>query len=188
VRSAPWRPLCIGRAGITSRRPVRRCRKGRPLAELVSLTFWANISLTHTSTHCQTLETCHLDEMQHSINTAQQDDEPGGGRLNWRQRKKATMRRQQLVAGYVQVLGGADRISSLQMAEVMRAVDMTLLAEGMRAKALRGEPIDIGDMIRLEGAVSRVIRSLNLPPPGAAAAPGDATVWRQFLASHEGGE
>jgi hypothetical protein len=106
--------------------------------------------------------------MQHSINTAQQDDQPGGGGLNWRQRKKATMRRQQLVAGYVLALGGADRISPLQMAEVMRAVDMTLLAEGMRGRALRGEAIDIGDMVRLEGAVSRVIRSLNLPPPGAA--------------------
>jgi hypothetical protein len=107
--------------------------------------------------------------MQHSINTAQQDGQPSGGGLNWRQRKKATVRRQQLVAGYVAALGGADRISPIQMAEVMRAVDMTLLAEGMRAKALRGEAIDIGSMVRLEGAVSRVIRSLNLPPPGSAA-------------------
>jgi hypothetical protein len=88
--------------------------------------------------------------------------------------------RQEMIAAYVAALGGADRISPIQMAEVMRAVDMTLLAEGMRAKALRGEAIDIGDMVRLEGAVSRVIRSLNLPAPNAAA-PGD-DAWRKFLA------
>ena len=77
-------------------------------------------------------------------------------------------RRQQLVKAYVDALGGADHVSQIQMAEVMRVVDMTLLAQGMRTKALRGEAIDIGDLTRLEGAVSRVIRSLNLPPPGAA--------------------
>src|SRR5436309_1738836 len=83
---------------------------------------------------------------------------------NWRHRKLENARRRQekqrrkeLIDGYVTALG-ADRISQIQMAEVMRVVDMTLLAEGMRARALRGEAIDIGDMVRLEGAVSRVIR------------------------------
>jgi hypothetical protein len=107
--------------------------------------------------------------MQHSINTAQQDDKPGSGGLNWRQRKKANMRRQALVDGYVARLGGSDRVTALVRAEIERVVDMWLLAEGTRRRALRGEVIDIGDMIRLEGAVSRVIRSLNLPAPGATA-------------------
>src|SRR2546426_10081435 len=94
---------------------------------------------------------------------------------NWRHRKVENarrrhekQRRRELIDGYVARLGGADRISQIQMTEVMRVVDMTLLAEGMRAKALRGEAIDIGDMGRLEGAVSRVIRSLNLPSPNPA--------------------
>ena len=42
--------------------------------------------------------------------------------------------------------------------------------------------IDIGDMIRLEGAVSRVIRSLNLPPPNAVP-PGPT--FADFMASQE---
>ena len=89
--------------------------------------------------------------MQHSINTAQQDGRPSGGGLNWRQRKKATVRRQQLVAGYVAALGGADRISLIQMAEVMRVVDMTLLAEGMRAFTT-GQRLwrAVGDMRQLQ--------------------------------------
>jgi hypothetical protein len=114
--------------------------------------------------------------------SAMKDEKPGSGGLNWRQRKKANMRRHALVDGYVAALGGADRVGTLVMVEIERCVDMTLLAEGMRAKALRGEAIDIGDLTRLEGAVSRVIRSLNIPPPGAAP-PGD-DAWRKFLAQH----
>lgn len=116
-------------------------------------------------------------EMQASSAT-KDSEEPGSSGLNWRQRKKANMRRQQemqrrnqLVDGYVAALGGPDRVGPIVMTEVMRAVDMTQLAEGMRAKALRGDAIDIGELVRLEGAVSRVIRSLNLPPPGAAPVP-----------------
>jgi hypothetical protein len=109
------------------------------------------------------------------------NDRPGARGLNWRQRKKANTRRKQLVDGYVAALGGLERVGALVRVEIERCVDMTLLAEGMRAKALRGEAVDIGDLTRLEGAVSRIIRSLNLPAPGAAA-PGD-DAWRKFLAS-----
>lgn len=78
-------------------------------------------------------------------------------------------RRQKLIDGYIAALGGLDRVSALVMVEIERCVDMTLLAEGMRARALRGEAIEISDLTRLEGTVSRVMRSLNLPPPNAAA-------------------
>jgi hypothetical protein len=123
---------------------------------------------------------------------ATKDEKPGAS-LNWRQRKKVNMLRQQetqrrreLVDGYVAALGGIERVNALVRVEIERVTDMTILAEGMRAKALRGETIDIGDLVRLEGTVSRLIRSLNLPPPGSAAPSDDA--WRKFLASHEGGE
>jgi hypothetical protein len=121
--------------------------------------------------------------------SATKDSEPGSSGLNWRQRKKANMLRQQeiqrrreLVDGWVQKLGGIERVDALQRVEIGRIVDMTLLAQDQRAKALRGEAIDIGDLVRLEGAVSRVIRSLNIPPN--AAAPAD-DAWRKFLASHD---
>ena len=121
--------------------------------------------------------------------SAAKEDQPDSTRpRNWRHRKlenarrrQETQRRKDLTDGYVQALGGPDRINALQRVEIERAVDMSLLAEGMRARALRGEAIDIGDLTRLEGAVSRVVRSLNLPPPGSAA-PGD-DAWRKFLAS-----
>jgi len=118
--------------------------------------------------------------------TATKEGKPA---LNWRQRKKLVARRKQLadrrpqlIDEYVQELG-SDRVTALVRLEIERVVDMTLLAEGMRARALRGEAIDIGDLTRLEGAVSRMIRSLNLRPPGAAA-PGD-DAWRKFLANHQ---
>jgi hypothetical protein len=82
---------------------------------------------------------------------------------------RAGRHRQQMIADFVAALGGPNRVTALQMVEIERAASLTLLAQDMRAKALRGEAIDIGDMIRLEGAVSRVIRSLNLPAPGSAA-------------------
>ena len=86
-------------------------------------------------------------------------------------RQQEIQRRRELIDGYVAALGGADRVNAIQMVEIERVVDMSLLAEAMRARALRGEAIDIGELVRLEGAVSRVIRSLNLPPPGAAPVP-----------------
>jgi hypothetical protein len=122
---------------------------------------------------------------------ATKDEKPGAS-LNWRQRKKANMRqqqeaqrRQELVDGIVQKLGGIERVDALQRVEIGRVVDMALLAEGTRAKALRGEAIDIGDMVRLEGALSRVLRSLNLPAPNAAAA---VPTLQDYLASKQAAE
>jgi hypothetical protein len=92
-------------------------------------------------------------------------------------------RRRELVQSYVQALGGPGRVSPVQMVEVERAASLVLLAAEMREKALRGEAIEIADLTRLEGTASRVIRSLNIPPPGSAA-PGD-DAWRKFLADHQ---
>jgi hypothetical protein len=120
--------------------------------------------------------------------SAEKEDQPDSARppRNWRHRKQENarrrhekQRRRELVDGWVQKLGGIERVDALVRVEIGRIVDMTLLAEGMRGRALRGEMVDIGNMIRLEGAISRIIRAL-VPPPGAA--PGD-DAWRKFLAS-----
>jgi hypothetical protein len=107
--------------------------------------------------------------------SATKDGARAGPYLNWRHRKKAIAsrnqvihRRRELIDGYIAELGGIERVTALVRVEIERVADMMLLAEGMRGKALRGEAIDIGDLMRLEGVVSRLIRSLGLPAPGAA--------------------
>jgi hypothetical protein len=79
-------------------------------------------------------------------------------------------RRQQLVRAYVEALGGADRVSAIQMENIHRAVDLTLLARDMRAAVSKGTA-KVADLTRLEGASDRAVRRLGLPPPGAAPVP-----------------
>jgi hypothetical protein len=94
--------------------------------------------------------------------------------------------RQRMVAAYTAALGGPDRITEIQRQNIMRAADLEMLASQARRAAARGE-VSIGDVTRLEIQAHKAIRALNLPAPGAAAAPsGDA--WREFLAGHEGGK
>jgi hypothetical protein len=103
-------------------------------------------------------------------------DQPGSGYRNWRHRKKAialrqqeAQRRRELVDGYVAALGGADRVSAIQMQDIERAADLVMLARDMRASVRQGTA-KISDLTRLEGAADRAVRRLNLPPPKAQAA------------------
>jgi hypothetical protein len=117
---------------------------------------------------------------------------PGGGGLNWRQRKKINERRQEamrwrqdLIDGYIAALGGPDRVTAIQRQDAERAADMTALALNMRRRALCGDTtVAITDLTRLEGAADRAVRRLCLPAPNAAA-PGD-DAWRKFLADQHG--
>jgi hypothetical protein len=77
-------------------------------------------------------------------------------------------RRQQLVAAYVEALGGKARMTAIQAQDVERAVDLVLLAREMRASVRQGAA-KISDLTRLEGAADRAVRRLNLPPSGSAA-------------------
>jgi hypothetical protein len=124
-------------------------------------------------------------EMQ-TASAPKDSDQPGASALNWRQRKKATMRRQQemqrrqeMVAGYIAALGGADRISPIQMADIERAADLVMLARDMRA-AVRAGTARVSHLTTLESTADRAVRRLNLPPPGSA-----APTISQYLAAHE---
>jgi hypothetical protein len=75
--------------------------------------------------------------------------------------------REKLIKEYVVALGGADRVSPIQVTDIERAVDLALLARDMRV-AVRQGSAKVADLVRLEGALSRVVRSLHLPEPGAA--------------------
>lgn len=77
-------------------------------------------------------------------------------------------RRKELVDGYVTALGGPDRITPLQMVEIERAAALTLLAQEMRSKALRGEDVAITDLTRLEGTADRAVRRLGIQPGATA--------------------
>jgi hypothetical protein len=71
-------------------------------------------------------------------------------------------RRRDLIRGYVAALGGPDKVSAATMNDIVRAADLQVIAEKKRAEALRGVVIDMGDLIRLEGAADRAFRRLNI--------------------------
>src|SRR5260370_18946336 len=98
-------------------------------------------------------------------------DQPSG--LNWRQRKKLVARRKQLeeesaarkpamIAAYVALLGGADRVNPIQMTDIERAVDLTLIASELRAAARLGTA-KVSQLTTLEGHADPARRRLNLP-------------------------
>jgi hypothetical protein len=76
--------------------------------------------------------------------------------------------RQEMVAGYIAALGGADRISPIQMADIERAADLVMLARDMRA-AVRQGTARVSHLTTLESTADRAIRRLGLPKPGKAA-------------------
>jgi hypothetical protein len=57
------------------------------------------------------------------------------------------------------------------MTDIARAADLILIAERARADALRGNPVDLGDLTRLEGAADRAVRRLGIKPGAAKPAP-----------------
>lgn len=79
-----------------------------------------------------------------------------GGRSHQAARVRA------LAAGFRAQLGdvSSDPIVS---AAITRAAELTMLAEMKRAAAIRGEDVDLGDLIRLEGAARRAVADLRLP-------------------------
>jgi hypothetical protein len=72
--------------------------------------------------------------------------------------------RQRMVAAYVQALGGSDRVSEIVRRDVVRAVDLEILAATARAAALLGKE-SLGTAMRVEIQASKAIRRLNLPAP-----------------------
>jgi hypothetical protein len=101
-------------------------------------------------------------------------------------------RRQQLVAAYVEALGGKARVTAIVMQNVTRAVDLIMLANTARADLAAGKTT-INDVVKLEGAADRAVRRLNLPAPGPSKVSkyGKAEpvpTLQDYFANHEGGE
>jgi tagatose-1,6-bisphosphate aldolase non-catalytic subunit AgaZ/GatZ len=81
-------------------------------------------------------------------------------------------RRRDLIEAFVAALGGADACSDVTMVAVVRAAELTAVAEEARAAALKGDPtVDLGSLVRIEGAADRAVRALGLKAVVAAKAP-----------------
>jgi hypothetical protein len=76
--------------------------------------------------------------------------------------------RKEMIAAYVDALGGSARVNPIQLQDVARCVDLVMLAQTARAELAAGRTT-INDLVKLEGAADRAVRRLNLPAPGSAA-------------------
>jgi hypothetical protein len=89
-------------------------------------------------------------------------------------RTPAGRRRRDLVTVFVDALGGADKVTGVQLMDIRRAAELTALAEETRAKALceGTSSVDLAALVRLEGAASRAVRALGVKSgPAATRAP-----------------
>lgn len=82
---------------------------------------------------------------------------------------RAARQRQQMITDFVTALGGSERVTPLLMRDISRVADLMALCEQERAKALRGEPVSIANLSRLEGSCDRAVRRLRLPVSGTVA-------------------
>jgi hypothetical protein len=133
--------------------------------------------------------------MQHEGNSAPQTA-PAPKYRNWRHRKAAVARRKaledesaarkpQLMAACVEAKGGAGRVGPLEMLDIERAVDLALMTAELRAEVRLGRA-KVSQLTTLEGHADRAWRRLNLPAPGAAAAP--TQTLQDYLANHQAAE
>jgi hypothetical protein len=103
-------------------------------------------------------------------------------RARYNGRSAAAVRVRTLTAGFLAQLGAAaeDPIVKLQVA---RAAELTMLAETARAKAIRGEAVDLDHLIRLESMCTRAVRALRLP---AARRESEQLTLQAYLQQHYG--
>jgi hypothetical protein len=83
-------------------------------------------------------------------------------------RKTEQRRRRDLVAIYIDALGGRAAATELQLVEVRKAAELTAAAEVVRARVLAGASIDLSSLVKLEGEARRAVRALGIksgPPP-----------------------
>jgi hypothetical protein len=80
---------------------------------------------------------------------------------------KAARQRKEMIADFVAALGGSERVSPIRLQDVLRCVDLILLATTARA-ALAAGRTTVEDCIKLENAADRAVRRLNLKPDATA--------------------
>jgi hypothetical protein len=58
----------------------------------------------------------------------------------------------------------------MMVAAIRRAAELSVIAADLRARRLRGEPVDIGELVKAENAARRAVADLGIKP-GKAAVP-----------------
>jgi hypothetical protein len=72
-------------------------------------------------------------------------------------------RRRDLVAIFLDALGGRAAVSELQLVQVRKAAELTTAAEAVRARVLAGDAaMDLELLVKIEGEARRAVRALNL--------------------------
>lgn len=71
-------------------------------------------------------------------------------------------RRRDLIDTFVAALGGTGSTPDSVMLDIVRAADLTIVAERARADALRGESVDLSALARIEGVADRAVRRLGI--------------------------
>jgi hypothetical protein len=67
-------------------------------------------------------------------------------------------------AQFIAELGGEAVITEAQRYQIRRAAELGALANALRARAVNGEPIDIGELGRIEAIASDAITALGIAP------------------------
>ena len=68
-----------------------------------------------------------------------------------------------MIETYVRALGGWDTITEGQLADVVRASELTAIAEETRFAALKGgTEVDLEALVRVEGIADRAVRRLGI--------------------------
>ncbi len=86
-------------------------------------------------------------------------------------RSRLMRRRRDLIAIFVADLGGDAAVTPSLMVSVTRAADAVAIAESHRSRALRGEAINLDDLVRVENIASRAVKALGIKPGAGGAKP-----------------
>jgi hypothetical protein len=92
-------------------------------------------------------------------------------------RSRIARRVKELVADYTVRLGG--NVGAAALAEIMRAAESVVIAEELRAKALRGEPVDMAELNKANGVAARSVKALGIK----SKASGPTVSARDYLAA-----
>jgi len=82
-------------------------------------------------------------------------------------------RRRDLVAIYLEAIGGRAAASELALVQIRKAAELTCAAEAMRARVLAGDPaVSVDALVKLEGEARRAVRALGIKSGAPAKGPG----------------